>query len=325
MRKNDRMTENKNINLVISGIPVELRRLSRNEMKSVYIGAQIRYDFYQFSFKTAEMVLLWPRSPKLVVTSALSLVKESEILSRSLEKPCVFYFDTLDYNRRIRLVEKNVFFIVGNEYAYLPMLMSYKKIKQPVDTSTLQPCAQYMILRQLESSDINNLTLSELEKILPFGYVTITRAVRQLHALKLIAVIADRDTKEKQIRFNLLGRELWQASEKHLASPIKKVLFSDVEPPLGLPAGIEALSHYSALNPDWQHTVAITKEQYTSVREALNTNPDKASPYRIEVWAYPPIPSGKNIVDKLSLYLSLKNDPDPRVEKELEIMINRLW
>jgi len=30
------------------------------------------------------------------------------------------------------------------------------------------------------------------------------------------------------------------------------------------------------------------------------------------------------VVDKLSLYLSMKDDPDPRIEKELEIMIEEM-
>ena len=45
---------------------------------------------------------------------------------------------------------------------------------------------------------------------------------------------------------------------------------------------------------------------------------------KIEVWEYPPIRL-KKVVDKLSLYMTLKNDSDARVENELEIMINELW
>ena len=45
---------------------------------------------------------------------------------------------------------------------------------------------------------------------------------------------------------------------------------------------------------------------------------------RIEIWKYPPIPMEEEFVDKLSLYLTLKDDVDPRVEKELEIMINKM-
>jgi hypothetical protein len=49
--------------------------------------------------------------------------------------------------------------------------------------------------------------------------------------------------------------------------------------------------------------------------------------YKIEVWKYPttmPFLSNKNVVDKLSLYLSMKDEPDARIEKELEIMIEEM-
>jgi len=44
---------------------------------------------------------------------------------------------------------------------------------------------------------------------------------------------------------------------------------------------------------------------------------------KIEVWKYLPI-SKDGFVDKLSLYLTLKEDKDPRIEKELELMIDKL-
>lgn len=45
---------------------------------------------------------------------------------------------------------------------------------------------------------------------------------------------------------------------------------------------------------------------------------------RIEIWSYPPL-SVNGVVDELSLYLTLKDDEDPRVEKELENMMNKIW
>ena len=45
---------------------------------------------------------------------------------------------------------------------------------------------------------------------------------------------------------------------------------------------------------------------------------------KIEVWEYPPIGS-KKVVDKLSLYMTLKDDGDARVENEVEIMIGEIW
>ena len=46
--------------------------------------------------------------------------------------------------------------------------------------------------------------------------------------------------------------------------------------------------------------------------------------FRIEVWKYPPIGSG-TCVDKLSLALSLQENKDERVQKEIELMINAIW
>ena len=37
-----------------------------------------------------------------------------------------------------------------------------------------------------------------------------------------------------------------------------------------------------------------------------------------------PFLSNHNVVDKLSLYLSMKDEPDARIEKELEIMIEEM-
>ena len=44
---------------------------------------------------------------------------------------------------------------------------------------------------------------------------------------------------------------------------------------------------------------------------------------RIEIWKYPPLGTS-GYVDKLSLFLTLKEDNDPRVEKEIEIMMNEI-
>jgi hypothetical protein len=47
--------------------------------------------------------------------------------------------------------------------------------------------------------------------------------------------------------------------------------------------------------------------------------------YRVEVWKYTPsLLTKNNTVDKLSLYLSLRNNEDERVQIELDNMINEM-
>ena len=318
------MSENAKPVISISGEPIELNKLSREELRRIYADARLRNDFYSFSFKGVEMILVVPREGEPVVESALQLAKASNIISKALGNPCIFYFKNLDYNRRNRLVNKGVFFIAGQDYVYLPMLLFNQKASQPIKTTSFQPCAQYLLLRQIELGDIAECSISKLAEKIPFGYVTITRAIRQLEEMSLAESIVDSGTREKSIHFMKEGVELWKAIENIVASPIKKVLYSDAKPSVGLLAGISALSEYSSLNPDSQDTVALTKEEYSLIKDSIIQSHDSESSCRIEVWSYPAIRVNNGIVDPLSLYLTLKEDTDPRVEKELEIMINNL-
>ena len=92
---------------------------------------------------------------------------------------------------------------------------------------------------------------------------------------------------------------------------------------------MSALSHYSCLNPDEQICYAFDSVTFKALDlndiKGLNT---QDGPVVLEIWRYPPlVPSGnteKRYVDKLSLYLSLRNEKDPRIEKELEIMLKSM-
>jgi hypothetical protein len=89
-------------------------------------------------------------------------------------------------------------------------------------------------------------------------------------------------------------------------------------------SGINALSHYSHLNPEQYETMAIWEKTFSELSMQYN---EIEGIYKIEIWKYPafmPGMSANKIVDKLSLFLSLKNEPDARVEKELEILIENM-
>ena len=121
---------------------------------------------------------------------------------------------------------------------------------------------------------------------------------------------------------------MFERSKKHLVHPVKQRWYCDEikNNELYKLAGISALSHYSALNPDGTMTIALTTEQWKNRNEDdfLNVNPIEGD-CCVEIWQYPPILTDKRYVDKLSLALSLQNDHDPRVEKEVELMIEQLW
>lgn len=114
----------------------------------------------------------------------------------------------------------------------------------------------------------------------------------------------------------------------YLMSPVKKTVYSDElgKEPFYV-GGISALSHYSFLNPDDQTTLAVWERDFVPGNRSYREWGSQDFKYKIEIWKYPPemgIGQGE-YVDRLSLYLSLQEDNDPRVEKELENIIDEIW
>ena len=112
-----------------------------------------------------------------------------------------------------------------------------------------------------------------------------------------------------------------------MKSPLKKSFYCDsVKNEVAYPqGGINALAHYSMLVPEAiktlvavERTDAVKEDNY----ERINSW-DGA--FRIEIWKYPPINIEQGFADWLSLALTLMNNEDPRVHKEVERIIEETW
>ena len=92
---------------------------------------------------------------------------------------------------------------------------------------------------------------------------------------------------------------------------------------------INALAHYTMLNPDPERMIMMSAKQlreFTAKGTLVRPN-EFDGEILIEAWKYPPVSKDgakAEWVDKLSLAISLKGDDDPRVEKEVERLINEL-
>jgi hypothetical protein len=75
-------------------------------------------------------------------------------------------------------------------------------------------------------------------------------------------------------------------------------------------------------------TYALSREDWKSLRQRykpIEAPSRDADAHEIEVWSYPPdLFAERDIVDQLSLYLSLKADSDERTETSLEEMMRKL-
>jgi hypothetical protein len=168
--------------------------------------------------------------------------------------------------------------------------------------------------------------MADMEQKLPYTYVTISRAFKNLEELQLCKIETD-ESRVKRIFFEGTKKEVWEHSLAYLKNPVKKKLYYDyiATESSFTRGGFTALAHYTSLNPDETKTYVMDMKGYKDLQHNsifVNQN-DIEGNICIEIWNYPPL--RQEYADPFSLCLTLKDDRDPRTEKELELMNNKLW
>ena len=233
------------------------------------------------------------------------------------------------YNRK-RLIEQKVPFIVPGIQMYLPMLAidlreHFRRIRE--EAPTFSPSTQVVVLHAMLRDAGQVLIPSEMAPLLGYSAMTMTRAFDELETARLAEVTVR--GRERCLRFNGGRREIWEKAQPFLRSPVNKRLFirriDGAES--ANRAGLTALAHYSMLAPPAYTTYALSREEWKTLRqqhkiiEAPAQDPDASE---MEVWWYSPARFAEHgMVDRLSLYLSLKAAHDERTETAVEEMMQK--
>ncbi|MBR8803354.1 hypothetical protein IX299_001811 [Porphyromonas levii] len=252
----------------------------------------------------------------------LQMKKTLSIIEEKIGKPVVLAPQRLASYNQLRLVNQRVSFVIPGKQLFIPdLLVNLKKEEnRNVDLGdTIPPMAQCMLLYHIQVKSIHGKNTQEVAEEFFVSYATINRAIRWLTKHKLIGL---RGAKTKHIEISLPKREIWEQALPYLTSPVERVLFTDVTLEGGIKSGINALSKYTMLNPDMYDTYAVFR---AGLKELGVVTDKQFGKNMIEVWRYDPtLMSLNGYVDKLSLYLSLINDKDERVQIELEHLLETI-
>lgn len=233
------------------------------------------------------------------------------------------------YNRK-RLVEQRVPFIVPGNQMYLPMLAidlreNFRRIREEIPT--FSPSTQVVVLYALLRDARQVLIPTEIAPMLGYSAMTMTRAFDELETASLAEV--EVRGRERCLRFNEGRKKIWEKAQPFLRSPVnKRIYIRGTEAAAdAIRAGLTALAHYSMLAAPAYTTYALSREDWKELRkqhritELPDQDPDASE---IQVWWYPPaLFAEQGIVDRLSLYLSLKADHDERTESAIEEMMEK--
>ena len=158
--------------------------------------------------------------------------------------------------------------------------------------------------------------------------MTMTRALDDLKGAGLGRIAME--GRERTLRFDRDRKALWVNALKTLRSPVKKRLWikHSLKKPLGVKAGLSALSYYSALAEPANPVFALEGKKWKEINGNKNVivlQIAEPGACELEIWSYPPELFAKDgVVDRFSLYLSMQVDDDERVESALEEMMEQV-
>ena len=234
------------------------------------------------------------------------------------------------YNRK-RLIEHKVPFIVPGNQMYLPALAidlreHFRRIRSQLPT--FSPSTQAVVIHALLRGCEQVFNPLETAQRMGYSAMTMTRVFDELEAAGLGDVTFH--GRERHLRFTGNRREIWTRAQPLLRSPANKRLFIRHAKGriVGIRAGLAALAEYSMLARPALTTYAISREEWKLLRQrhkAVVVPDQDPHAHEIEVWGYPPaLLTELDVVDPLSLYLSLKDNPDERIMSSLEEMMEKL-
>ena len=236
----------------------------------------------------------------------------------------VLYYKKITRYRRKSLIENNIPFIIEDGQIFLPFLgMHLKKMEDSVqkEMKKFTPSAQIAYLYFFYNKE-TVLNATDFSKIFGWTLMTASRALNDLYTAKLLTYEIRGKTGRSKEYTRIFGPDYFKIGSVLLNSPVKRVVYVKTPPKKSYVAGLEALADLSMLNPPNYKVRAIYEEYFVSEDLETIANEDIINDERLvelQIWGYDPkLFTKKDIVDRVSLYASLKEENDERIEQALE-------
>jgi len=287
------------------------------------------YDFYKVNLLNEDFTVVIPKKEEEPTPATIR--KHIDIVGKALNIKVIFLHPVISSFNRKRLIDYKVPFIIPENQLYLPDLaidLREHFIKARSKPLTLGPATQAVILYALTRKMTEPVTPKELTEKLGYSKMSMSRSIDEIEAAELAEVVAD--GKKRLVRFEKNRRNLWEKALPYLKTPVKESVWAKfIKNEWKVwEAGLTALARYSMMAQPKQPVYAIRDQKWKDLKQNYSieilTYPDEAEG-KLEIWRYDPQLFAKDkIVDPFSLYLSLKDVKDERIESALEVMMEKI-
>ena len=146
---------------------IQISPRPKENLKGLTVGEKLSYTFYDGIYQNTPLLFLKPRKGN-------PTPKECQITSERMSGlyglPVVFILIPGPTYERQRLTDNGVYFIMSDQYAYLPMLIALEKTSNRKKATVLTAVAQYILLYHLQVGSLEGLSAKEISTLIPYSY-----------------------------------------------------------------------------------------------------------------------------------------------------------
>jgi hypothetical protein len=301
----------------------------------IFLGS--RYDFFRCRlFGRDRLLAVWKGAARPGLSELYIHVGK---MRTDLGEEPVLVLPELEPYERQRLLYWEIPFLIPGSQTYIPQAMIDLResrrttLSYPTGRSgAFSPPAQVMLLYHLYFGSNGIDSLSDWASRLGYSMMSMSRAQSELADRDLCEPL--RHGRQLKILFPDSKAELWKKAQSMLFNPVMKrfmALPPDMDRVSLALSGLSALAHYSGIGPGRVRTYALTGDELRQAREAGRIRPHPIvdeDDILLEKWKYPPtlLSEIESVADRLSVYLSMKDDPDERVQAALrEVEESMRW
>ncbi|PST26390.1 MarR family transcriptional regulator [Mesorhizobium plurifarium] len=314
----------------VIGAPTDVTRIQDRQAR--YIDNA--YDRYLLQLGGQTFLAIVVKDTREFTPTAF--LKHLKVIRQSYPMDWVLVFEDLPAYVAHRLRAHNIPFMVPFRQLYWPFIgQIVSSGGQPTATARLvdklTPASQGAVIAALTGKLPSMVSVSDLAAALQLSKMSASRIANELVA----AGIAE-DSRMGRERMLILPDEtiaIWETALPYLTSPVRQsfyVFLDDMPVERRLKAGETGLAAKTMLAPPRVPTFAVGRDFANDLQSralnALDNADDGEAVCLVEKWKYDPRTTADgNVVDRFSLYLSLRDRPDERLQIALEELMEQYF
>ncbi|MEQ9764632.1 hypothetical protein ABPS01_08375 [Streptococcus sp. ZJ151] len=294
---------------------------------------QRRYEFSTLTVQDNTFLLIKEKRPG----SLENFVKQVQAIQKQVEQDIVLVFNKLTDEQKKKLLQIGASYLDYQENVFIPQLgfLFSKTPKQFEPHNLLSASEQKLLITLLLHTKGLIIDMEEISQLTSLSVPSLYRYFRSFKERGWL------QNKQKSYQFAKPKSVVFEESKAFLDSPIREVItisdkdFQKLKDKILFKTSyVKALSCLSMLADSEKYgNYAISRKIYKDFESSLQQHILQG--HRLEIWNYDPVPFDYNknkwigdthvtLVDPISLYLILKDDEDPRIEEEVELLDNKI-